>query len=138
MRNQQQAAPAEQERKVLYQPFEWSYQAPPQRRGPDGVPAYFNEANAETDVYELARLSDLVRDITGGVAVVMGMLERDDIDGNFDDENGDLLPRLVSEGDAGALRRMCIRAVEWLSREAERTGECLDQRVMAARELDHG
>lgn len=61
------------------------------------------------------RLCAKARDITAGVAELMGMIEVEDINAEFADENGDPLPRLVPANTRGHLQRLAIASLELIT-----------------------
>ena len=72
---------------------------------------------------ELARLSNEVKSVAEGVADVLAILERDSIDEDMADENGNPLPRLLPVHVAGNLHRLAVVSLELLAQRAEKTLE---------------
>jgi hypothetical protein len=71
----------------------------------------------------LAHLSNEVRSVAEGVADVLAILERDSIDEDMADENGNPLPRLLPVHVAGNLHRLALVSLELLAQRAEKTLE---------------
>jgi hypothetical protein len=85
----------------IYQAFEWSAES----------------YRATVPANALTQQANTVRDITGGVGVILGMLERDVIAKDNCDQP------IFNSLDAATLLRHCIRSMAMLTAEAERLTE---------------
>ncbi|MEO3715807.1 hypothetical protein [Roseateles flavus] len=59
------------------------------------------------------------RDVAAGVASILEMLEREDLDATFTDEGGRDLPRLFSNVVRGNLQRLAIASLQLLTASAD-------------------
>lgn len=102
------SAEQEQQREVLHEPFEWF----------PGVPH-----DATVSATQSIAFTSRTRDIAAGVATVLEIIERDEIDSYLCEADMKPAPRLVSETATGTLFRLCITSLQMLNEEAERAGE---------------
>lgn len=98
------------ERGPLFQPFEWIATRP-------------NECMPSNLVTTLASQT---RDIAGGVAVLVEIFERDDIDAECADENGNDIPPLIGATDRGDLMRLAVAALKLLAQQSASVLERVD------------
>ncbi len=102
---------SEAPRRVLHEPFAWH-----------NIPMTHT-------AWQSAEFAGRVRGVAAGTRDVLAILERDDIDAIFEDDDGAPCPRTVSPGVAGNLMRLCVTALALLDLDAERQLDDLDRKA---------
>lgn len=69
--------------------------------------------------YMAADFAGQVQDMTRGLAIVLGMIEQDELAETSADEDGNPLPKLLDSVSAGYLQRLCISGLKLLGDQAE-------------------
>lgn len=94
----------------MLEEFKWTYV--PER---STVPAHM-----------AADFAGQVQDVAQGLAVVLGMLEQDELAANSAGVDWQPLPKLLSSVNAGHLQRLCISGLQLLSDKAESHGKSVE------------
>lgn len=94
----------------LFQPFEWTA-----TRHNECMPSHL-----------ITKLASQTRDIASGVAVLVEIFERDDIDAECADENGNDLPPLLGATERGNLMRLAVASLHLLAEQSSSVLERVD------------
>ncbi|MCF8203660.1 MAG: hypothetical protein K9J82_01190 [Methylotenera sp.] len=101
------------DRRVIFTPFTWHHRA--QTLSPVSV-----------DGGRVAEFAGGVRDVSAGVRTVMQIIERDDIEADNDDGQGNPTPALLGVQHKADLLRLCTWALDRLEADSNRMVDYLD------------
>jgi hypothetical protein len=92
------------------------------------------EADKASTLNQLSDIKD-ARDIAAGVAALLGMLEREELDAGCEDDEGRLIPKLFCSVVRGNLQRLTITSLQML---ADRMDAAIDRANSSAEERAGG